>query len=97
MKKIKTLQDLTKKQVKTLRSQVVLNSLYYSDYSNDFISEHDAINMFDAYLEDLTIQHEDDYEKMDLFDFIEKYDTTEALYDYIKYNEFTSDIILLNQ
>lgn len=52
--KIKRLEDFTREDLAQLRSEVVLNSLYESDYQNSFgISQHSASLFFDSYLDDI--------------------------------------------
>lgn len=47
------IKDLNTTQLITLRKQIVLNSLYYSDYENDFdIDPHEVCDFFDGYLEE---------------------------------------------
>lgn len=87
---------LTKKQLKQLRNQVVLNSLYTSDYLNSlFIKEKTAFNFFKGYVEHLEeIATEEGYIFSDnnFFDFIKKYDTFNNLYNY--YYMFEEDPLI---
>jgi hypothetical protein len=48
----KTIDSLDINELWELRKQIVLNSMYYSDYYNDYrICTHTAINFFDCYLD----------------------------------------------
>lgn len=74
---------LTKKQLKQLRKEIVLNSLFISDYNNSLYIDNNAVCAFmDAYLENLCdIASCDGYEG-DVIDIIHKYDNIDNLYNY---------------
>lgn len=77
---------LTKDELKKLRSEISLNSLYTGDYENSFGFKPEDVQMFfDSYLEELEEilieEHnfnEDEIELQDLF----KIDTIDNLYNY---------------
>ena len=68
--KIKRLEDFTRDDLARLRREVVLNSLYYSDYRNSFgIDSHSVSLFFDSYLDDIAdMAREDGY----LWDYAER-------------------------
>lgn len=69
---------LTKKELKQLRNEITLNSLFFKDYSNTlFIKEKTACNFFDSYMEYLS----DNFKCKDIDD-IFKHDNLTNLYDY---------------
>lgn len=78
---------MTKKDLQILRNEIVLNSLFISDYENSFGLDPWEVNaFFDGYLdylEDLML--ENDCSDENYFDNLEKYDTLENLWNY--YNE----------
>ena len=78
---------MTKKDLQILRNEIVLNSLFISDYENSFGLYPGEVNaFFDGYLdylEDLML--EDNCTDENYFDNLEKYDTLENLWNY--YNE----------
>ena len=77
---------MTKQQLEKLRKEVVLGSLYYSDYANSFeIDTHVLCDFFDGYLEELQFQMAEeieDYTDEHFFDYISEYDNIETLFDY---------------
>lgn len=75
---------LTKKQLKQLRNEIVLNSLFLKDYSNTlYISEKTACSFFDSYIENLyDIASDDGFNSKDIIDIIDKYDNIDNLYNY---------------
>lgn len=93
--RIKRLEDFTREDLARLRSEVVLNSLYESDYQNSFgISQHSASLFFDSYLDDICDRASEDGYKWDYAEpgstyykegyhtwseFLEKYDTLDNL------------------
>ena len=93
--KIKRLEDFTREDLARLRSEVVLNSLYESDYQNSFgISQHSASLFFDSYLSFISEMAEEDGYKWGYAEpgstyyqegyhtwsvFLERYDTTDNL------------------
>ena len=78
---------LSKKDLQLLRNEIILNSLFISDYENSFGLDPGEVNaFFDGYLdylEDLML--ENDCTDENYFDNLEKYDTLENLWNY--YNE----------
>ena len=78
---------LNKKDLQVLRNEIVLNSLFISDYENSFGLNLWEVNaFFDGYLdylEDLML--ENDCTDENYFDNLKKYDTLENLWNY--YNE----------
>lgn len=82
---------LTKKQLKQLRNEITLNSLYLNDYNNSlFIKEKTACNFFEGYIEYL--YEIANNETLDVFDLIDKYDNVDNLYNY--YIGFDDDPLL---
>ena len=75
---------LTRKQLKQLRNEIVLNSLFLKDYSNTlYISEKTVYNFFEAYIENLyDIAASDNFNSKDIIDILEKYDNIDNLYNY---------------
>lgn len=96
--RIKRLEDFTMEDLEQLRKEVVLNSLYTADYHNSFgISDGSACIFFDSYMDFIcelaeedgykwdyerlgSAYHHEDYHTYD--EFLQKYDTTENLYDW---------------
>lgn len=78
---------LSKKDLQVLRNEILLNSLFISDYENSFGLDLWEVNaFFDGYLdylEDLMLKNNCSDENY--FDNLEKYDTLENLWNY--YNE----------
>ena len=78
---------LSKKDLQVLRNEIILNSLFISDYENSFGLDFWEVNaFFDGYLdylEDLMLENNCSDENY--FDNLEKYDTLENLWNY--YNE----------
>ena len=85
---------LTKNQLKQLRKEIVLNSLYLKDYSNSlYIKEKTACAFFDSYIEYLyEIATEDQFKSKDILDVIDRYDNIDNLYNY--YNCYEDDPLL---
>ena len=95
LRKIKRLEDFTRDDLARLRREVVLNSLYYTDYQNSFgIDCHSVSMFFDCYLDDIAdMAREDGYlwgyaEPGSTYyqegyhtwrEFLEKYDTLDNL------------------
>ena len=93
--KIKRLEDFTRDDLAKFRKEIVLNSLYTSDYRNSFgISEESASLFFDSYLDDISDRAAEDGYKWDFpgpgstyyqegyhtwSEFLEKYDTIDNL------------------
>ena len=78
--------ELTKENLWKLRKEIVLNSLYLSDYENSFgIDEEDLLYFFEGYLEDLGYLMEENIENYFdemFFDYLGEYDTEDNLYSY---------------
>lgn len=77
--------DLSSAQLADLRKEIVLNSLYISDYDNNFGFDPNHINSFFdgyvSYLEELA--EEDGYTEWDnIFKMFDIYDTEENLWDW---------------
>lgn len=87
---------LTKKQLKMLRGDIVLNSLFIKDYSNNlFIKKENVCAFFDGYMEYLyELAHDDNYNSDDVNDVIKEYDNINNLYNY--YLMFEYDPLLQN-
>lgn len=80
MKKI-DFRKLNKNQLKKLRKEVKLNSLFIDDYKNSFnIDPHTVCDFFDGYL-DLAYSEEPD-DDMHFLDFLKKVDNIDDMYEY---------------
>ena len=83
-------QDLTKEQLSKLRSEIVLNSLFVSDYENSFgFSPSSLCDFFDGYMEYLIDLAEEKYgkDKTSIIKVVEEFDNADNLFDYY----FTND------
>ena len=78
---------LSKKDLQVLRNEVILNSLFISDYENSLgLNPKEVCTFFDGYvcyLEDLML--EDDCTDYNFYDNLRKYDNLDNLWNY--YNE----------
>ena len=75
------------KQLKQLRDEIVLCSLYIKDYNNSFMSTYDAIAFFDGYadyLGELMSENIENFNDVDYFDYVDKYDNFNNLKTYYK-------------
>lgn len=83
---------LTTKELISLREDVILGSLYYSDYKNTLnLKVQDVFDFFDAYLNYLgELMEEDikDYSDEQFWDFLNKYDTDENLINFYHTYEY---------
>lgn len=72
---------LTKNQLKTLRNEICLNSLYLKDYSNSFyIKEKTVCDFFNSFMD-----HIDDYynfNNMDYYEVLKKHDNIDEIWKY---------------
>lgn len=74
---------MTGKEFVKLRKEIVLNSLYISDYENSFnIDPQTVCSFFDGYMEYLQELEREDGESLDIDEFFERYDTTENLLEW---------------
>lgn len=77
---------LTKAELKELRSQIVLNSIYVADYRNDMgIEEHESCDFFEGYVSYLDELIKEDYPNAkdnDWSGLLENYDTIDNLWDW---------------
>lgn len=84
---------MKKEELAKLRKEIVLGSLYYSDYKNSFgIDSHIVCDFFDGYLDDLQYQMTEeikDYTDEHFFDYINEYDNIETLFNYYESLEVT--------
>ena len=79
---------LTIKQLKQLRSEIVLCSLYMSDYENSFLTKEEAYNLFDGYadfLENLMFDKIEDFNDSKYFDYLDMFDNMVTLTEYYYY------------
>jgi hypothetical protein len=80
---MKRFEDLTKQDLTKLRGEIVLNSLFYSDYRNSFgISENSVCTFFDGYVDYLTeLAEEDNFVFTDdnFIEMLKKYDNEDNL------------------
>lgn len=95
---MKKFEDLTREDLAKLRKEIVLNSLYISDYENSFGISADSVgSFFDGYVSYLEeLAEEDNFKYDDMFPLFKKYDTIDNLYswyccfeefDWVKYEE----------
>lgn len=87
------MKDLTIEQLAQLRKDIVLNSIYVSDYENRFdIDKHIVCDFFDgfmSYCEELEKEEFGEDSDMSMKDFFEKYDTIDNLVEwYYMHEEF---------
>lgn len=88
--KIYTIENLGKIQLKRLREDITLNSIYYSDYENRYgIDRADVYTFFDSYLEYLTELMQEDRPELSeteidnmFFDLLPDYDNMKNLIDF---------------
>lgn len=72
---------LTKKQLKDLRNNITLNSLFLKDYENwYYIKPQSVCNFFNSFLD--YIDNEYNFDNMDLYDLLEQHDNIDEIYDY---------------
>ena len=85
---MKRFENFTKEDLQSLRNEIVLNSLFVSDYNNSFgISAKSVCDFFDSYMEFLSeLAFEDNFKignpskGMHTYDeFFDKYDTIDNL------------------
>ena len=90
--------DLTREDLIKLREEIVLNSLYTSDYENSFgFKAHSVAVFFDGYISYLEeLAEEDNFHTDNDFEFFNKYDNIDNLeswyncfedFDWVKYEE----------
>lgn len=87
----KRFEDFNKQDLEQLRNEIVLNSLYISDYNNSFnIDPHSVCDFFDgfiSYMEELTSEINPNITYDEMF---EKCDNTETLFEwYLCYEDFS--------
>lgn len=87
---------LTNEAVCDLRKQIVLNSLYYSDYENDYdLDTKEVCMFFDSYLDYLgELMSENGIADKDFFENLDNYDNDDNLLDWYgcyEDNPFTTD------
>ena len=74
---------LTKNQLKVLRAEITLNSLFIKDYENTLrIKEKTVCAFFDSYIDNLSDLASCDGYEGDIIDIIDKYDNIDNLYNY---------------
>ena len=94
----KRFEELTREDLAKLRGEIVLNSLYISDYENSFGFSAKSVNLFfDSYISFLDeIAEEDGVVIEDTFEFFDKYDNIDNLeswyncyedFDWVEYVE----------
>lgn len=78
--------NLNREQLIDLRKQIVMGSLFYSDYENNLdIDTHQVCDFFDGFMEELCYQMENEipnYNDNMYWDLIEQYDADDRLWDY---------------
>lgn len=78
---------LTRLQLRQLRNEITINSLFLKDYSNTLdIDPKKVYNFFDSFLDYI---FEERSNGLDFYDVLDKYDNISTLYDY--YLSFTDD------
>ena len=73
------------KQLKQLRDEIVLCSLYIKDYNNSFMSTYDALTFFNGYadyLGELMSEKIKDYNDSKYFDYLNEFDNINNLKTY---------------
>ena len=94
----KRFEDLTRRDLIKLRKEIVLNSLFISDYENSFGFSPKSVNLFfDSYISFLDeLAEEDNFNTDDINKFFNKYDTIDNLenwyncyedFDWVEYVE----------
>ncbi len=94
---MKRFENFTKEDLQNLRNEIVLNSLFVSDYNNSFgISAKSVCDFFDSYMDFIDEMAKEDgfkygYQSEHTFDeFFEKYDTIDNLMEwYGCYEDFS--------
>ena len=92
MAKIK-ISKLGKTQLKRLRSDIILNSLFIDDYKNRYeIDPHIVCDFFDGYMSYLGELEQEKYGKEleDIEDFYKEFDNIENLWDWYCSIEWTN-------
>lgn len=83
---------LTTKELISLREDIILGSLYYSDYKNTLnLKVQDVFDFFDAYLnylEELMGEDTKDYSDEQFWEFLDKYDTDANLINFYHTYEY---------
>ena len=88
----KRFEKFTKNDLAKLRKEIVLNSVYTSDYNNSFgISADSLCSFFDGYVSYLEeLAEEDNFKYDDMFALFNKYDTIDNLYSwYCCFDDFS--------
>jgi hypothetical protein len=91
---MKRFEELTKQDLTKLRKEIVLNSLYISDYRNSFGFREDSVcAFFEGYVDYITELAEEDgfvFTDNNFFDMVNKYDTEDNLLSwYYCYEDFS--------
>lgn len=80
---------LNREQLKNLRSQIILNSVFVADYENDMgIEAKTCCDFFDGYMSYLQELEKENNEDLDFDEFFDKYDTTDNLEDWYSCFEY---------
>ena len=82
---------LNKNELKQLRNEIVLNSVFLKDYKNSLgINENKVCSFFDGYMEYLCeLSYNKNGNELEYNEFLKRYDTIENLWNY--YNIFIND------
>ena len=99
---MKRFEDFTKEDLWDLRQQIVLNSLFVSDYRNNMgIDEHSVADFFEGYMDYLTeLEREEGMSDETFKQFFDRYDTPDNLwswyhchgdFDWVKYAQEEED------
>lgn len=80
----KQFSELNKEELWKLRQEIILNSIYISDYKNSFgFNNTDICNFFEGYVEYLyELAQEDNFEHQHPFEVFDKYDNEDNLCNY---------------
>ena len=80
---MKRFEDFTKEDLRALRNEVVVNSIFYSDYHNSFgLDTHSVCDFFDGWLDFIgELMVEDGYKDAAyrFFDYFVEYDNADTL------------------
>ena len=80
---------LTISQLKKLRGEITLCSLYMKDYENSYMTKEEAFNLFDGYadhLEELMTHNVYNFNDSMFFEWLPRFDTIDTLKDYYNYH-----------
>ena len=81
---MKKFEQFTKEELWALRQQIVLNSLFISDYTNTFgIDEHSVCDFFDSFIDYAqTLEKEAGLQEESTEEFFSRYDNPDFLWEW---------------